>query len=91
MKFGCFPGPVAEGIDSWEKRLEQYMGRDLAAVGYLDMDRALLDSQIQKEHLFEGNKEGHWNPRGHQQVARYLEQFLREWKLVKIPGAGSGS
>ena len=84
MKFGCWPGPVKPGIASWDKRLEQHMARDLPGVSYLDLDRALADGDMSGEQLTRGNREGHWNARGHEEVARHLGAFLEEWSLVDV-------
>ena len=81
MKFGCYPGPVPEGIVSWDRRLEAEVG--WMKIPYLDLDGTMADAHVDNDLITHGNREGHWNARGHQVVAGYLEAFLERQGVLK--------
>lgn len=81
MKFGLFEMPEeAEDIamdKAWSAAIKLVPG-----IHYFDLDAAFFREKLDADHLSGGMKFFHWNPKGHQAVARLLRGFLESEKLL---------
>jgi len=83
MKFGTFLAPDSDRVRREEARFHRAWQTAGLPAKYLDLDESFRVREIDAWQILRGNDDGHWNARGHREVATILHEFLRDAGMVQ--------